>query len=268
MDAVYTLLIEFWGLARWLIPFAALAGIAIFLELRFPRRHGSPSGLRWITSIALASSAWALISLLAPVTAALSAIVSADAGYGLLNLAPLSRAFAVALGFLAYDAFIYGFHRILHEVPGLWRLHRVHHTDRQIDASTTLRVHPLEPVLASLLGIPVVAVIGIPPEAIFLHFLALAVLNFWHHANIASLPGQRHLALFLNIPELHEVHHSLDPRHHNANYGSILSIWDRLFGTLIDDPELGDGRLEYGLDEREWDHPETVGSLLIDPVRK
>ena len=147
------------------------------------------------------------------------------------------------------------------------RLHRVHHSDEQVDASTALRTHPAEALAVAIVTIGLVRFVGIPPGSIFLHFVFMQLFNFWHHANIKSLPGQRKLGILFNIPEFHEVHHSVAAEHHNSNYGSVLSLWDRMFGTLIDEPKL-EGNLEYGLDKAYWDHPSTVGSLLVDPVRK
>lgn len=260
--------LDIWVIIRGALPVLAIGVLFVVLEHLRPRRQGAmPDGLKWVTGAALTTSGWLLAAVMVPVTAGLSAIVAADAGYGLLNRLDLWLPLTILLGFMAYDAVGYMFHRILHEVPGLWRLHRTHHTDTSVDASTALRVHPLEPMLGSLLAIVMVALIGIPPEGIFLHFLFMSLFNFWHHANVRPFPGQRSLSLVFNIPELHEVHHSVHEDHHNANYGAVLSIWDRMFGTLINDARL-DGTIEFGLDKAEWDHPQNVTSLMIDPIRK
>ncbi len=250
-----------------LSPVISIAVLSVFLEMRFPRRNGRPDGLRWLSGTVLTLSAWLLAILLLPVTAFVSAQVSQESGIGLLNAFDIPAPIAVLIGFLLYDLLGYAFHRVLHEVPLLWRLHRVHHSDDHVDAATALRVHPLEPFVGSFLAIAVVMAFGIPPGAIIAHFVFMQVFNFWHHANIRSFPGQRRLAVLFNIPELHEVHHSDAREHYNTNFGSVLSVWDRLFGTLKNDPDL-DGKLSFGLDKNYWNHPSTIASLLIDPMRK
>lgn len=250
-----------------IIPVLVVASIAVLLERAYPRYPSKLDGLKWMTGTALISTSWLLGIFAVPLTGGLSAVIADRFGSGLINASELPWVLGVLIGFLAFDFLTYVFHRVLHEIPFLWRIHRVHHSDDSVDASTALRVHPIEPLIGSFIVIIFVGAVGIPPEAILIHFLFMQVFNFWHHANIKSFPHQRRLAVLFNIPELHEVHHSVAAEHHNANYGSVLSIWDRFFGTLVSDPTL-DGNITYGLDKDYWDHPSTIESLMIDPIRK
>lgn len=248
-------------------PLILIGLMAVCLEVRFPKRAERPDGLRWMTGTALLFTGYALVILLVPVTSMAAAQIAAENGTGFLNAVSVPPVLALIIGFLLYDFRGYVLHRLSHQVPWLWRLHRTHHSDEKVDASTALRTHPGEVLLVSLVTVFFVQVLGVPPFAILLHFTLMQALDFWHHANIRPLPGQRRLGVIFNIPEFHEVHHSASRQLHDSNYGAILSIWDRMFGTLIDDPAL-DGEIEYGLDKEYWDHPSTLGSLLVDPIRK
>jgi sterol desaturase/sphingolipid hydroxylase (fatty acid hydroxylase superfamily) len=250
-----------------LLPMISLALIAVFLEAKFPRRDTKPDGLRWLLGAALTLMSFAVAMLVLPITALVAAQIALDKGFGLLNVIGAPFWLAFISGFLLYDLLNYSMHVILHRVPFLWRLHRVHHSDAQVDAATTLRKHPLEVIVVSVTAMAVVYLMGVPPVAILAHFLIMQVFEFWQHSNIRPLPGQRRLAILINVPELHEVHHSAERDQHDSNYGAVLSVWDRLFGTLIDDPKL-EGKMQFGLDKGYWDHPSTLGSLLVDPIRK
>ena len=249
-----------------MLPLVLLAVGSILLEYRFPRKDKAIDGFRWITSVGLTMLGLLIVQLLMPVTALATAKLSEASGHGLLNSISLGAPIAFVAGFLLYDLFYYAAHRIFHEVPVLWRLHRTHHSDDVVDASTAILHHPIELGVMALLAVPYVVLLGLPASSIYAHYIVAQVFAFWQHANIRSLPGQRPLSLVLTIPELHEVHHSLRREHHNTNYGAIFSVWDRLFGTLVDDRSL-DGKIECGLSKDYWDHPLTMSSLLVDPLR-
>lgn len=249
-----------------LVPLVLLALGAVLLEYKFPRKNKEFDGFRWMTSVTLTLFGLLLIQLLVPVSALISASVSQAVGTGLLNNLNLGPVAVFVIGFLLYDAMSYAVHRILHEVPLLWRLHRTHHSDDVVDASTAVLHHPLEFVFSAVVAVTVVALLGLPPVVIIAHYASAQAFAFWQHANIRPLPGQRRLSTVFVVPELHEVHHSVQPEHHNTNYGAVFSFWDRLFGTLIDDPALDD-TIVCGLDKSYWDHPLTPTSLIVDPFR-
>ena len=247
-------------------PLILLAAASSLLEIKFPRRKLGQDGLRWLTNAALTLLGVLLVQLVAPATAFLSAVIAEHQGVGLLRLVDIGWPAQFVIGFLAYDLMYYLIHRVMHEVPFLWRLHRTHHVDGVVDASTSILHHPLETVVTAMVVAVVVPVSGISANTIFFHYLAMQIFAFWQHANVRAFPGQRFLAPVLIVPELHHVHHSTSPNHYNTNYGAVFSFWDRLFGTLVDDPAL-DGNMTFGLDKSYWDHPATFASLLIDPVR-
>ena len=152
------------------------------------------------------------------------------------------------IALLALDLAIWAQHLASHKVPLFWRLHQVHHADRDIDVTTAVRFHPIEIGLSMLWKIVVVMAIGASPLAVFLFEVILNACAMFNHANIA-LPGvaRRHLAPFVVTPDMHRVHHSVLRREHDSNYGFNLSLWDRLFRTYTAQPEGGHQGMTIGL---------------------
>ncbi|MEO6243905.1 MAG: sterol desaturase family protein [Opitutaceae bacterium] len=169
-------------------------------------------------------------------------------GFGLLpwlGLDPLPRA---ALAVLLLDAWTYAWHRLNHLVPFLWRFHRLHHTDRAMDATTASRFHTGEIALSSVLRVPVLALIGCRIEELALYEVLLFTVVQFHHANI-GLPEwlDRPLRTVMVTPSMHKVHHSIIRAECDSNYSSLFSWWDRIFRTrkTVGDPR----KIVFGVDE-------------------
>jgi sterol desaturase/sphingolipid hydroxylase (fatty acid hydroxylase superfamily) len=145
---------------------------------------------------------------------------------------------AVPLGVALLDALHYGAHRAFHR-PWPWRLHAVHHSDGVLDASTAVRHHPLEALALSVVVAGVVWMLAIPAAAVTTYAIVGLCWTVATHADIAwpgDRPGTR-LARWVVTPRLHAVHHSIDAAEADANYGTVLAVWDRMFGTWRDAPE-------------------------------
>ena len=250
----------------YLLPTVAVGAVAVVFERLRPRHRQQIDPLRYLNGAVLAMMSGLMARFFVPVTAAAACLWAMDHGFGLLNLIALPLAMHIFLGFLATDFIGYAFHRLLHGVPLFWRLHRIHHTARVVDAATALRTHPVEATVGATLLSAGAVLFGIHPAAIAIHAGCMLLFNFWHHANIRSLPGQVSLGLCINTPDLHRMHHSAEPDLYNSNYGSVLSSWDRLFRTIVDDTAR-EATTRFGIDKAEWDHPESLLSLLIDPLR-
>lgn len=159
---------------------------------------------------------------------------------GLLSLADFPFPVEIALTLIFLDLWSYWWHRFNHTVSFLWRFHRAHHTDTEMCATSAYRFHPVEILFSSVLRIPLVFALGLRMEGLILYEAVLAVSIAFHHANIGI--GSRAdsiLRLFIVSPVMHKLHHSVLPREFSSNYSSILSVWDRLFGTWTgtDKPE-------------------------------
>ena len=141
---------------------------------------------------------------------------------------------SLAAGFLMLDLMRYTVHRCEHAVPLFWRFHALHHSDPDVDVTTSVRHHPIEYVLASAVYWFAVIVLDVPAVVVLSHGLAVFAFQAVQHGNIC-LPErvERWLQPLLVTTDMHRIHHSLVSDQANANYGAVLSVWDRLFGTYI-----------------------------------
>jgi sterol desaturase/sphingolipid hydroxylase (fatty acid hydroxylase superfamily) len=206
------------------------AAIAIGLALESWRPH-APLRPAWRTNLGL----WAIGSaVMASVCGACGWIVASwAAGQGVGLLAWTGTGWAVAFGVLALDAVSYAWHRANHRVRLLWRFHQVHHGDASFHVTTALRFHPGELLLALPVRLAAVVVLGIPPTGVLAFELVFGVANLLEHGNF-DLPRrlEPRVQRFLVTPALHRRHHASDWRSLDTNFGTVLSIWDRLAGTF------------------------------------
>ena len=235
------------------IPLAFYGTVMLLavVELLRPWRSQSTNlGRRWLTNIGLWVGNQGILWLVLPLTVLAVAQAAHDQGVGLLNIWPLPDALAVVLGLLILDLVKYAEHRLSHALPILWRLHRVHHSDVDVDFTTAQRHHPLESLLGGVVMLAVVYGVGVPSLAVVLYMLAAGSVALISHANL-RLPEvmDRMARLLLVTPMTHGVHHSALRHETDSNFGLVLTIWDRLFGTYRS-PHLQEDRdrvlgLEY-----------------------
>jgi sterol desaturase/sphingolipid hydroxylase (fatty acid hydroxylase superfamily) len=168
---------------------------------------------------------------------------------GVLHWIPVPSPARMTAAILLLDAWTYLWHRLNHTVPVLWRFHRLHHSDRQMDVTTANRFHFGEIALSSLLRVPVFALLGCTPVELAVYELLLFAVVQFHHANIGLAPWlDRALRTVIVTPHLHKVHHSIVVAEQNANYSSLFSWWDRLAQTLRISPDLSG--IAFGVDEQ------------------
>jgi sterol desaturase/sphingolipid hydroxylase (fatty acid hydroxylase superfamily) len=229
---------------------------------RSRRRHD-----RWRLNLLLGVIGVGVSRALAVIGPVAAAAWAQSQGIGLLNLAPIPSLVAVVVAVLVLDLAVYAQHRALHEHPLLWRLHRVHHTDTTLDVTTAWRFHPAE-LAASLIWKAAVAIaIGAPPEAVALYELILALAALFTHADLRLSPGlDRALRFLIATPAVHERHHGVAAIDHNANYGSVLTLWDKLFGSWRAPAPNGMDRL--GLDGVPPAVADALIEGLLDPFRQ
>lgn len=238
------------------------------LEAAFPKRTRQETRIRrWSTNLGLSIINTIALRLLGPFVAVGAAVWANAQGVGLLNLLILPQWAGILVAIIALDLAIYGQHVATHRVPLLWRLHRVHHADRDIDASTGLRFHPAEIVLSMLYKCAVVVALGPAAVAVIAYEILLNAAAMFNHANLA-LPGwlDRPLRAVLVTPDMHRVHHSIDIDETNSNYGNLLSIWDRLFRTYRREPRTGHDAMTLGLSEWQDDGPGKLVWSLRNPI--
>lgn len=219
------------------------------LEAWRPRRDRSlRRGPRWLTHAVLMVLGAVGARILVPAGAVGAALFAERTGSGLLNLldAPVWIAWPAAM--VALDLAIYAQHRAFHLVPLLWRLHALHHADRDLDASSGVRFHPGEIVVSLLWKAVVVWLVGAPAGAVVAYEALLACASVATHANLELPSGlERTVRVALVTPDLHRVHHSVEMDESNSNFGTVTPLWDRLFGSYRPEPRGGQRGMRLGL---------------------
>jgi len=256
-------------LAIRLAAFAGVFSVMALWELLAPRRPlavgRSP---RWPSNLGILVADVLVVRLLLPTAAAGVALVAAERGFGLFHVIGLPFWLAAPIGFLALDLVIYGQHVMFHHVPWLWRLHRMHHADLDIDVTTGVRFHPVEILLSLVIKIATVALLGIPAAAVVCFEVVLNATSMFNHAN-ASLPRwlDRVARLMLVTPDMHRVHHSVLRQETDSNFGFNLPWWDRLFGTYRAEPRAGHDGMTIGLPVFRDPGELRLDRLLTQPFR-
>ena len=238
-------------------------------EMLAPRRPWSVGRwARWPHNLGIVVIDALTVRILIPTAAVGAALFAAGNGWGLFHVAGLRLSLASLLGFLALDLVIYAQHVAFHKVPLLWRLHRMHHADVDIDVTTGLRFHPIEILISMLIKIGVVIALGIPPVAVFVFEAVLNATSMFNHANI-SMPSwlDRALRLVVVTPDMHRVHHSIAAKETDSNFGFNLPWWDRLFHTYRAAPQAGHDGMTIGLPTFREGAELRLDRLLTQPFR-
>ncbi|MBI4061288.1 MAG: sterol desaturase family protein [Elusimicrobia bacterium] len=243
--------------------------VCALTERLLPRRVRTADAIpRWFTNLGLGALGALAARLLLPFAALEISYRVHAAGFGLLNLMPMDFPLQFALSLILLDLLVYAQHRLFHRSPALWRLHAVHHTDLDLDASSGVRFHPGEIVLSALIKLAGAAVLGA-------HFLAVAafevILNatsLFNHSNLDLGPLDAPLRLILVTPDMHRVHHSPRREETDSNFGFNLPWWDRLFGTYRAQPREPHEAMALGLEDAR--DPRALGllALLARPFRR
>lgn len=244
-------------LVSTLYPYVFYGTVLVLLlaeAVRPLRPAGASVDRRWPTNIGLFVISLAVQRVIAPASALLAA-EAAGRGAGSTLLGALPVWLSIIAGVIALDLWKYGEHRLSHRIAILWRLHAVHHSDTETDFTTTERHHPLETVFGTLGLSTVVYLLGVPPVAVVLYVLLATPVVLFSHANVRLDPRyENRLRLLLVTPVFHAVHHSAERRETDSNYGVLLTLWDRLFGTYrVPTPDAASARttgLEYFRDAR------------------
>lgn len=232
-----------------LAGFVAALAVMVLWETVAPRRgRPVPRRSRWPANIGVVVLNTVLVRLALP-TVAVGVAVSAQAhGWGLFNDSTLPSWAAILGGVVLLDLILYLQHVMFHAVPALWRLHRMHHADLDIDVTTGARFHPVEILLSMVIKFAAIAALGVTPAAVVLFEVLLNVTSMFNHANaripLAVEPALRSLIV---TPDMHRVHHSVERDETNSNFGFNLSLWDRLFGTYRAQPRAGHEAMTIGI---------------------
>lgn len=224
--------------------------LLILLELVVPALPQTSSvSRRWVANIGLFLLNNAFSRFIIPISSLFAAELPITKEYGVLNQLPIDSVYLIIIAFFAIDFFYYLMHRVFHRFKSLWRLHLIHHTDVDVDVTTTERHHPLEAVLSSAMFFVFVIVIGLPAAAILLFAIVSTIVTLLSHANL-RLPAvvEAKLSWLVVTPAVHSVHHSADQRETDSNFGVVFTLWDRLFCTYCELKPGQKGPIQMGLE--------------------
>jgi sterol desaturase/sphingolipid hydroxylase (fatty acid hydroxylase superfamily) len=251
--------------------FITVLAVMMLWENRKPNRLSPVStGKRWFSNFSMVLLGAIVARLIIPTGLAAIAIYSQNNHLGLWNHLSASLWLSVPISVLLFDCLIYWQHRLFHRVPMFWRIHRVHHADPHLDASTGLRFHPLEIALSLIVKITAVLLLGAPVLAILIFEVVLNATSIFNHSNI-KLPVKldKLLKTVIVTQSMHRIHHSQVVHETDSNFGFNLSIWDRLFGSYIEEAANGDEGIKLGL--KEYSSPQTntsLKALLLMPFKQ
>jgi sterol desaturase/sphingolipid hydroxylase (fatty acid hydroxylase superfamily) len=232
-----------------------LLALMLILELLIPLRDTSNGRIqRWIQNFGLGILNTLLIRLSVKAIAYTSSIYFQSRGIGLLNLEFINSSnfqlASIILTILILDLAIYFQHRVSHSLPFLWRFHKVHHTDIEFDASTSVRFHPIEIIFSMIYKLFIIMLLGANPIGVVLFEIILNAGSTFNHSNI-KLPKffENVLRYFIVTPDMHRIHHSVLPMETNSNYSFSVSIWDRIFKTYREDSSSEQENMPIGLEK-------------------
>jgi sterol desaturase/sphingolipid hydroxylase (fatty acid hydroxylase superfamily) len=241
-------------------------------EILFPKKkriHNRKD--RWITNglITLINTASVnIVHIAIPLIAIVAAIDVSNGKMGLFNIINFPIWIEIILTVIILDFIIWGQHLLSHKIPFVWRFHRMHHTDRDLDVTTAVRFHPFEIIFSMFIKITSIYILGASAIAVIIFEIMLNGMAMFNHANL-RIPFriENILRKFIVTPDLHRIHHSIYIDEHNKNFGFSLSIWDKVFKCYLDQPRDGHKDMKLGL---KWqnDKPTKLGWSLWIPFKK
>ncbi|MDJ0833376.1 MAG: sterol desaturase family protein [Gammaproteobacteria bacterium] len=250
--------------------FVAVFALMALWEILAPRRTLTVAkASRWANNLGIVLLNTLLVRLLLPAAAVGVALLGAQQGWGLMHYYQVPLLPAVILSVILMDFVIYLQHVMVHSIPVLWRLHRVHHADLDYDVTTGTRFHPLEIILSMLIKFASIVLLGAPALAVVIFEVLLSATAMFNHANVRLPPGiDRVLRWFVVTPDMHRVHHSVEDDEANSNFGFNLPWWDRLLGTYRDQPRAGHVDMVIGIHNyRDPKQVDRLPGMLLLPFK-
>ncbi len=248
----------------------ALVLVALAVAERcWPVRGDARPARRQLANLGLMAIDTALLRLAFPLLAVVLAVRVDARGGGLFGAMDAPLSIEIVLAVVLFDLAIYWQHRLLHMIPLLWPLHRVHHSDTSLDVTTGVRFHPLEIALSMAIKLGLVVALGPHPVAVVIFELLLSATSLLTHADFAFPPRvERMLRRLIVTPSMHRIHHSVRREETDSNYGFNLSLWDRVFGSYRACPRQPERSMPIGLPQ--WRDPAALGlwPLLLQPLRR
>lgn len=258
-----------------LAAFFGIFGLMALLEIWLPRRarskiDGKPvKAGRWLSHGALTIINGVMLRLIFPAAAVGTALYAEANGWGLFNVFDTPLIIAFAVSFLILDFSVWLEHWASHKLPILWRIHKMHHADVDLDVTSALRFHPLEIILSMVWKAAIVIALGAPAFAVLLFEVVLNGMAMFNHSNVKlPLALDRIIRPIFVTPDMHRIHHSVHSIETDSNYGFNFAFWDRIFKTYTADPKDGQENMTIGLNEHQDRKPVNLLWNLVLPFLK
>ncbi len=247
--------------------FLTTLAILLVVQRLWPARGDGRWSIRQLINAALVALDTLVLRLAFPVLAVAFAIQMH--GSGLYGWLAWPGWLEILTAILVLDVAIYWQHRLLHIIPILWRMHRVHHADTAFDVTTGVRFHPFEMVLSMGVKLGLVWLLAPHPLAVLIFEILLSAGSLFTHADFRFPPAlDRKLRWLIVTPSMHRIHHSTWQPETDSNYGFHLSIWDRIFGSYTPAPREDERSMPIGLERFRSAQEQTLSSLLFNPFRR
>ena len=255
-------------LAVRLLSFLLVLVTFIFMERVFPKRPIKLRKIRWLNNFSLVAFNSLALRIVAFSIAIDAATFASSHQLGLFNIIETNIVATVIMSIILLDLAIYWQHRLMHIIPLFWRLHQVHHSDIEYDISTGLRFHPVEIILSYLFKYLLVLLIGAPMVAIIIFEIILNATAMFNHSNLKiPLKVDKILRLFIVTPDMHRVHHSINRKETDRNYGFNIPLWDYIFKSYTAQPKDGHQNMLIGVDKFRSSKQQQFLQLLAQPIR-
>jgi len=241
--------------------------IASVLEELLPRRKtGAELKQRWFHNIGLTLINQVSASLVTAAVVIAAAWWAESVGLGLLSGSEMGFWPMLALAILVFEFVAYWFHRALHAIPWLWRIHAIHHSDTEVDFTTTFRNHPLELYINAPLTVPIVLGMGFPVLVVTAYQLIKTSISVIAHSNIQFTPKlDAMLRKFIITPDYHRLHHCSERKFTDSNFSAAFPLYDYLFGTARNRSFSDHDTMELGLEYFRDPADSRMDRLLLMP---
>lgn len=249
-----------------------LTALTFFIvwEFFYPRvRNQIPKNIRWQRNFAISLFGMLCTRIVIPVSSFSLCLYAQTHQIGLFNHFLTNPVIAIALSIILLDLVIYIQHFLTHHIAFLWRFHKIHHIDQEIDVTTGLRFHPIELIFSQLIKFSCILILGIPATAYLIFEILFNLSAMFIHSNL-TLPKKIDslLRLVIITPDVHRIHHSIYANETNSNFGTSLSVWDKLFKTYKDKAKASTENIKIGLKEYQAVEKTNFIELLKTPFIK
>lgn len=252
-----------------ILPWIGVVGIGFFLMIEsfYPQRKWNMRRWQhWMVNFSLSFCNLIIVDQIFVSLLKHTNILSVFSNINVFDRLNVSMFWRILACILLFDLLMYWWHRINHKIPFLWRFHRVHHTDMDLDVSSASRFHFGETTMAAVLSYSLMLSLGATILEVRIFKVFFVLMTEFQHSNIRlPKPVEKIVYLVFVPPAMHRVHHSDIQVETDSNYGAIFSFWDRMFGTfrVVEDQE----RIVFGLKEYTDPKQLTIWKLLTLPFR-